>query len=124
MFFVSDGVTDRVTGSTACLQPNVTSQDPQTRVNYTRCQEPLNVAICNTMKTRGIMVGVLYTTYLPLPANDWYNSYIAPFSTSIGANMKACASPGLFFEVGPNQGISEAMLALFKAAITTSHLTQ
>lgn len=66
---------------------------------------------------------MLYTTYLPLPTNDWYNSWIAPFQPEIGARMQQCASPGLFFEVSPSQGISEAMTALFKKAITSPRLT-
>ena len=31
--------------------------------------------------------------------------------------MEKCASPSLFFEVGPTQGIEEAMIALFKKTV-------
>jgi hypothetical protein len=37
--------------------------------------------------------------------------------------MKACASPGLFFEVTPTQGIGDAMNALFLQAVATARLT-
>jgi hypothetical protein len=37
--------------------------------------------------------------------------------------MQSCASPGLFFEVNPSQGIAEAMLALFKEAMSQARLT-
>ena len=60
---------------------------------------------------------MLYTTYLPLPTNAWYNTWIAPFSAEIGPKMQACASPGLYFEVSPTQGISEAMNALFQKVV-------
>jgi hypothetical protein len=76
------------------------------------------------MKNRGIRIAVLYTTYLPITANPWYNQWIAPFSSSIATNMQACASPGLYFEVSPSQGISEAMNALFQKAVAEAHLTQ
>jgi hypothetical protein len=38
--------------------------------------------------------------------------------------MQSCASPGLYFEVSPTQGISDAMNALFQKAIAEAHLTQ
>ena len=42
----------------------------------------------------------------------------------IGLRMKECASPDLFFEVSPSQGISEAMTALFNKAVAQARLTQ
>jgi hypothetical protein len=98
--------------------------DPQTGKNYVRCQEPLNVSYCTTLKNRGVKVAVLYTTYLPLPTNAWYNTWIAPFASQIATNMQSCASPGLYFEVSPSQGISDAMNALFKKAVAQARLTR
>jgi hypothetical protein len=66
---------------------------------------------------------VLYTTYLPLPTNSWYNTWIAPFASSISQKMASCASPGLFFEVSPSQGVSDAMTALFRQSINSVRLT-
>ena len=67
---------------------------------------------------------MLYTTYLDLPTNAWYNSWIKPFNagpydpasvnSEIARKMEDCASPGFYFEVTPTQGISEAMNALFQ----------
>jgi hypothetical protein len=37
--------------------------------------------------------------------------------------MEACASSGLYFEVRPSQGITEAMSAMFLKIVTTPHLT-
>jgi len=124
LFFVSDGVADRVNGNPGCSQPVTTGSDPQTGKSYVRCQEPLDVSFCTTMKSRGIKIAVLYTTYLALPTNAWYNTWIAPFSSQIAANMQSCASPDLYFEVGPNQGISDAMNALFQKIVAQAHLTQ
>jgi Flp pilus assembly protein TadG len=114
LFFVSDGVADANYTASNCSRPLYGGY---------RCQEPLNVAKCTAIKNRGIKIAVLYTTYLPLPTNDWYMSYIAPFSPQIAANMQSCASPGLYFEVSPSGGISDAMNALFKKAVQGARLT-
>jgi Flp pilus assembly protein TadG len=124
LFFVSDGVADRVNGSPGCSQPVVNGTDPQTGKSYVRCQEPLNVSDCTAIKNRGIKIAVLYTTYLPLPTNPWYMKYIDPFSGEIGPAMQSCASPGLYFEVSPTQGIAEAMKALFQKAVAQARLTK
>jgi hypothetical protein len=114
LFFVTDGVADAF-NPLSCSRPIYPPG---------RCQEPIDVSYCTTIKNRGIKIAVLYTTYLPLPTNPWYNSWIAPFVSQIGTNMQACASPGFYFEVSPTQGISEAMNALFKKAVAQAHLTQ
>ena len=124
LFFVSDGVTDRALGSPSCSQPTANGSDPQTGQSYVRCQEPINLAFCTAMKNRGIRIAVLYTTYLPLPTNSFYNTWIAPFSGQIATTMESCASPGLYFEVSPTDGISDAMAALFKKAVQQARLTQ
>jgi hypothetical protein len=84
----------------------------------------MNPSYCTTIKNRGIRIAVLYTQYLPLPTNAWYNSYIAPFQPNIGTNLQSCASPGLYFQVTTDQDISAAMVALFNTAVATAHLTQ
>jgi hypothetical protein len=38
--------------------------------------------------------------------------------------MQNCASPDLYFEVTPTQGISDAMNALFKKVVSQARLTQ
>jgi Flp pilus assembly protein TadG len=114
LFFVSDGVADANYSASNCSRPLYGGY---------RCQEPLNAAKCTAIKNRGIKIAVLYTTYLPLPTNDWYNWYIAPFAPQIPTNMQACASPGLYFEVSPSGGISDAMNALFKRAVQGARLT-
>jgi Flp pilus assembly protein TadG len=127
LFFVSDGVADE--SNAACLYTMTNS----TWGNIApRCQEPINPALCTTIKNRGIKIAVLYTTYLALPTNAWYNSWIAPFNagpwgpspnSQIALNMQSCASPGLYFEVSPTQGISEAMSALFQKAVADARIS-
>ena len=112
LLIVSDGVDDEI--SSSCSQP----------LSGTRCQQPFNTTLCTTVKNRGILIAVLYTDYLPLPTNAWYNSWIAPFQSRIGPNMQSCASPGLFFSVTTDGDITAAMQALFQKAVTTARLTQ
>jgi len=112
LFFVSDGVGDSYKPS-SCTK----------KTTGGRCQEPIDVKYCKTLKDKGYKIAILYTTYLPLPTNSWYNSWIKPFQNEIPVQMKACASPDLFFEVSPTEGIAEAMTTLFKKIVNTSLLT-
>jgi Flp pilus assembly protein TadG len=112
VFFVSDGVGDAAK-PTSCTK----------KLNGGRCQEPIDTTQCTALKAKGYRIAVLYTTYLPLPTNDWYNTWIKPFQSEIPKRMEACASPGLYFEVSPSQGISEAMSAMFLKIVTTPRLT-
>jgi Flp pilus assembly protein TadG len=105
LFFVSDGVSDEA-------------------LSGKRTIAPLDATLCTNLKNRGVKIAVLYTTYLPLPTNTFYNQNVKPFVNNIGPAMQSCASPGLYFEVSPTQGISSAMTALFQMAATSARLTK
>jgi Flp pilus assembly protein TadG len=105
LFFVTDGVEDETVGSS-------------------RVQSLMSNSYCTTIKNRGIRIAVLYTTYLPLPTNAWYNTYISPFQANIGPTLQSCASPGLYFQVSTDQDISAAMIALFDQAVKTAYLSK
>lgn len=131
LFFVSDGVADAA--NISCTRSTSQGQDPQTGTTYTRCQEPITVSLCKTLKDRGIKIAVLYTTYLALPTNGWYMDWIDPFNkgpygpspnSEIAKNMEACATPGFYFEVSPTEGISQAMTALFQKVVQSARLTK
>ena len=121
LFFVSDGVADE--NNSSCIKATTSSG---------RCQSPIDVSLCTAIKAKNIKIAVLYTTYLALPTNPWYMSWINPFNagpygpspnSQIAQNMQTCASPGLFFEVSPTQGISEAMNALFQKAVADARIS-
>jgi len=112
LFLVSDGVDDEV--SSSCSQ----------QLDGSRCQQPFNTTWCTTVKNRGIQIAVLYTEYLPLPTNSWYNDWIAPFQNQISPNLQSCASPGMFFTVTTNGDITAAMQTLFQQAVAAARLTQ
>lgn len=113
LFFVSDGVADYYYPSTCS----------KTTVSGGRCQEPLTTTICDTIKARGVKIAVLYTTYLAITNNSWYNTYIAPWRNSIGTTMQSCATSGYYYEVSSDSSITDALNALFQKAIAASHLT-
>jgi hypothetical protein len=95
LFFVSDGVAHE-------YNPNACSEQT---VSGGRCQEPINTALCTTLKNRGVLIAVLYTTYLPLPTNAWYkvtslsssrrNSSWSSISRSAALCRYCCKSPKL-----------------------------
>ncbi|EKF57713.1 hypothetical protein QWE_19498 [Agrobacterium albertimagni AOL15] len=112
VFFVSDGVGDAYKPST-CTKKTTNG----------RCQEPIDTTQCEALKKKGYRIAVLYTTYLPLPTNDWYKKWISPFQSEIPTRMQSCASPGLYFEVSPSEGIADAMNALFLKIVSTPRIT-
>jgi Flp pilus assembly protein TadG len=112
LFIVSDGVDDEV--SSSCSQS----------LDSNRCQQPFSTTWCTTVKNRGILIAVIYTDYLPLPTNSWYNDWIAPFQSQISPNMESCASPGMFFSVTTDGDITAAMQTLFQQAVATARLTK
>lgn len=113
VFFVSDGLGDSHKPS-SCTKKTAGAG---------RCQEPIDTKFCSALKSKGYKIAVLYTTYLPLPTDNWYNTWVDPFHTEIATHMQDCATPGLYFEVSPTEGISDAMSALFKKVITAPRLT-
>ena len=105
LFLVSDGLHDAMVGGRRQISV-------------------MNTDHCTAIKRRGIRIAVLYTEYLPLPTNWFYNANIAPFQETIAPTMASCASPGLFFQVTTGDDISAALQALFHEAIRSSYLSR
>jgi hypothetical protein len=60
-----------------------------------------------------------------VPANSWYETYIAPIQSDIGPALQACASPGLFYDAGlDSSNLGQDLAALFAAVTQSGHLTQ
>jgi Flp pilus assembly protein TadG len=113
LFLVTDGVEDDVSAS--CSQT----------LDGTRCQAPLNPALCTTIKNRGIRIAILYTDYYQVTANSWYVNWIEPFQPSIATNLESCASSGLFYDAGlDSSNLGGALQTLFNTVVQTAHLTQ
>ena len=115
LFFVTDGVEDE-NNAPSCSEP----------LSGTRCQSPINPALCTTIKNRGISIAVLYTDYYPVTSNTWYNSWVAPYNVQpsdptqpptgslIYQQLQNCASPGMFFEAGVGADLGVALEVSFQ----------
>jgi Flp pilus assembly protein TadG len=130
VFLVTDGVDDKLVSSSSACNLNATYPLPSAGSKY-RCQQPLDPSVCTTIKNRGIRIAILYTEYLQLPSDSWYNSRISQFNSpssstgQIAQNLQSCASPGLFADVQTGGDIATALTNLFiKVASSTGSLTQ
>jgi hypothetical protein len=125
IFLVTDGVDD-VNIST---DPYTSSCDKT--LTGKRCQQPLDPAICTTIKNKKIRIAVLYTEYDDSALNNtnaWYDTWIHPFngtSSQIETNLQACASsPDLYKKVATNDDITSALQTLFLKVASDPRLTQ
>jgi Flp pilus assembly protein TadG len=100
LFFVTDGVEDEQYGGTRLEQIINGPGGPGT--NW-----------CTQIKNRGIKIAILYTQYLAVPANAWYESKIAPFQPDIGPALQACASPNLYYQAAIGADLGQALSTLF-----------
>ena len=109
-------------------------------VNSGRLIDLIKSSACTTIKNRNIKIAVLYTPYLPVTNNAFYNTWVAasplnnnnlvsstdptdPQNNGVGQALKACASPGFYYQVTPTTGISDAMQLLFQKAVNSVQLT-
>lgn len=136
VFIISDGVSDENNSScsTATTQPPASYPTDTQGDGSARCSMPIDPALCQSFKDRGVKVGVLYTTYFSLATPDYpitdqyYQQFVMPYNpgpyqpslnSQIAKNMQACASPGLYFEISPTLDIPTALQELFNAARST-----
>lgn len=129
IFLVTDGAADIApptpgnnrNNSSSGIYPGSGSNPCATTYNdvdRNHCMQPVTVSVCNDIKSKGILIAALYTTYFKYSNSSEYPTYIQPIASAIPQNMQACASPGLYFEVNPQtNGVSQAMQTLFQAAI-------
>ena len=116
LFIVTDGVEDEDNGGRVQQAINDLGAAPGGNSNSTNW--------CTTIKNRGIKIAILYTDYLAVPANSWYESYIAPIQSDIGPALQACATPGLFYDAAIGDDLGQDLVKLFNLAAASGHLTQ
>jgi len=110
------------------------AQDPQVKgvpngswsgSNHATVIDP---TVCSQLKTRGIIVSVLYIPYQPInPVNtsfagdeDDYANWNIP---NIPASLQGCASPGFYYTANTPADITAALNAMFDHAVATAHIT-
>jgi hypothetical protein len=116
VYFVTDGVGDSMKSGSVC--------GGSWFENKGRCLEPIDIRYCTALKDRNIKIAILYTTYIPPEGDHIWETYMEKqFGTRIASSLKACASEDLFFEVGPDDDMEEAMAHLFvKTTDSYKHL--
>lgn len=84
---------------------------------------PITPSTCATIKSMGINIWVLYTTYTPLPNNSFYVTNIKPYVESpptpatVVTNLQGCASaPNQFYQANDPASITTAMSTMLAAA--------
>jgi Flp pilus assembly protein TadG len=108
LFFVTDGVEDENNPSRIIQQINGGSS-----TNY-----------CSEIKARGIKIAILYTEYLPVTVNSFYDEYVEPIQPDLGPALQACASPGLYYDAALDTDLGQALSTLFQAVVQSATLTQ
>ncbi|WOH65724.1 TadE/TadG family type IV pilus assembly protein [Bradyrhizobium sp. BWA-3-5] len=83
---------------------------------------------CETLKSRGVIVSVLYIPYQPVSpvvtsfaGNE--DTYANNNIQYIPASLQKCASPGFFYTANTPADITAALNAMFNHALQTAHLT-
>jgi Flp pilus assembly protein TadG len=116
LFIVTDGVEDEQSGSRLEQAINDLGNSAYGNSSGTNW--------CTTIKNRGVKIAILYTDYLAVPTDSWYQSHIAPVLSDVGPALQACASPGLFYDAAIGSDLGAALSALFAAVTQSGHLTQ
>ncbi|MEO1293391.1 MAG: TadE/TadG family type IV pilus assembly protein [Pseudomonadota bacterium] len=91
--------------------------------NGPRIIEPFDPSLCDAVKEDAVLA-VIYTTYFPLPGNNFYNNNVAPFQEQIGPNLQTCASQSWFFEAQHADDIDAAMEQILAKALPLPRLVQ
>lgn len=109
VYFVTDGVADSLKLGGSCGGSWYEKKG--------RCLEPIDTKYCKALKDRNIKIAILYTTYIPPEGDHIWETYMEKqFGKRIASALQACASEELFFEVGPDDDMAEAMAHLFTEA--------
>jgi hypothetical protein len=96
--------------------------------NHATVIDPINTTVCSQLKSRGIIISVLYIPYQKInPVNasfagdedDYANNNIL----NIPASLRGCASPNFFFTANTPADITTALNAMFQQSLVTAHIT-
>ena len=111
------------------------AQDPQVKgvpngswsgSNHATTIDP--VTACQPLKSRGIIISVLYIPYVPInPVNTSFagneDTYANNNITNIPGSLSGCASPGFFYTANTPADITAALKKMFDHALVHAHLT-
>ena len=118
------------------------AQDPQVKgvpnggwsgSNHATVIDPVNTTVCSQLKSRGIIVSVLYIPYQTInPVNTSFagneDTYANNNIANIPASLQGCASPpdaggSYFYTANTPTDIQNSLKAMFNHSLITAHLT-
>lgn len=145
LFIVTDGARDVPSSFGSCTTPVKKNSGPWKDLSSGRCTNAINPSYCKSFKDKGVIVGVLQTTYVPIPndankpydatsnVNQWFGfelrDNLVPSSSTtkiydrISPALQECASPGWFFEASDGDAIEVAMKKMFDQTTFAPSLT-
>ncbi len=88
------------------------------------CTKAFDPSLCDSMKSKGVTVGVIYTTYVPFPNEQTFRDLAAPYVKDIPTKLQQCASPGYYFEASDGPAIQQAANKLMAQAMNSGTLIQ
>lgn len=123
VFLVTDGVEDGIyTGWSGMVGPTglpLSWWSPSiTKANTSA----FPVGACDALKSKGAIVAVVYTTYVPFTGTEQYDRLIGPFAANVSPNLQSCATSGYFFVASNPGDINKGMQQLFSKALAESAL--
>jgi Flp pilus assembly protein TadG len=77
---------------------------------------------CGSLKSKGINVAVIYTTYLPM-SDHQYADLVQPLASSIAPALRSCATAGLYFEAPDATDIANAFSTIYSQIAINPRLT-
>lgn len=86
--------------------------------------EPFPAEMCEAIKSAGVRIGVVYTTYFEFPSNHTWSSYVQPINDDIAPRLEECASDTWFFEAQYGDDIRDALERMMLQAIPIPTLTE
>lgn len=99
VMIITDGVHDAMPRESNAVQPPW--------IHATHNTGPMDPKFCQKLKDNGVLVSVLYVTYI-IPAND--GNWVKPFADKIVPNLKSCATTtDLFFNAREPAEINKAL---------------
>jgi Flp pilus assembly protein TadG len=101
--------------------------------NHATVIDPAHTTVCSQLKSRGIIVSVLYIPYQPInPVNTTFagneDTYANNNIANIPASLQGCASPpdaagSYFYTANTPAEINASLAAMFNHSLQTAHIT-
>lgn len=85
---------------------------------------PFDARLCDTLKGQGVIVMVLNTKYIPMPAELAYQQTVMPIQSRLEPALQACASTGYYFSAVDQTDIDLAFNRIFEAIQARLRLVQ